>query len=644
MKIQQFNGGQSSRQRPQYIGQNEAVTYTNIDNALGSLAPVKDKLATAISVKQYHEFFIAEQEWVDADAPTDFLEFQQTMYLTDGTTRPQKYKNGAYANLGIVAPSVAPTITNKNTVAPITDLAIANFVSNIGTYGDLPVSEIRYLLVNVKAGKYSDALELSVNRSTNATIRTKTSVRKPSSIIDSVLVKSDSAIEDPSGTFDRTIELSNLKGPFADSAILFRYYKGVWYKAFTFVAPTDVFVDDTEDISANDVLDDTLFSKFEGTYQYIYTYYNVDDGTESAPSPLSSELSVEGGTITTTLPSSSSDSQVTHKRLYRVGNNVTEFTLVSQVDKAVTLYEDILGDTEVDGRLLESDNYYEAPTGLRFLTESFAMLFGAVGDSLRFTPIAVPNAWPPEYSIAFNAPITGIGPVANGVLVFTTYQTFLVTGTGPLSLSQQPLSGDQGCTSHSSIQKIGPALIWASVEGLCMSAGNAVKNITKDKLGEIILTPVDSEVANEVYYCHNADGSTLAADFRFGTVLKYFDLGVSTITYANGDLYGWSDSVMYKLFESADSLSLSYLSPRFIEGSVTEEKKYKKLHIYSKGDIILNIIINDVIVCTKELTGEDDFQVQVPQNKQRGNFVQFEITGTGEVYEYEYVAGREYNE
>jgi len=177
-----------------------------------------------------------------------------------------------------------------------------------------------------------------------------------------------------------------------------------------------------------------------------------------------------------------------------------------------------------------------------------------------------------------------------------------------------------------------------------MSAGNAVKNITKDKLGEITLTPVDSEVANEVYYCHNADGSTLAADFRFGTIFKYFDLGVSTIAYANGDLYGWFNSAMYKLFESADSLSLSYLSPRFIEGSVTEEKKYKKLHIYSKGDIILNIIINDVIVCTKELTGEDDFQVQVPQNKQRGNFVQFEITGTGEVYEYEYVAGREYNE
>jgi len=318
--------------------------------------------------------------------------------------------------------------------------------------------------------------------------------------------------------------------------------------------------------------------------------------------------------------------------------------MVVQLDNSVTEYSDSLSITELDGRLLKSDNYYEAPIGLRYLTESFAMLFGAVGNTLRFTPIAVPDAWPPEYSVEFNAPVTGIGPVANGVLVFTKYQTFLVTGTGPLSLSQQPLSGDQGCVDHSSIQEIGPALIWASVEGICMSSGNAVQNITKDKLGELTLVPVDSEVTDEVYYCHDVNGSTLAVDFRFGTVFKYLNLGIRTIAYANGDLYGWDAGTLYKLFESDDYLALSYLSPRFVEGSVTEDKTYKKLHIYSKGDIIINIIINDVTVATRALTGEDDFQLQVPQDKQRGNFIQFSIAGTGEVYEYEYIAGRERNE
>jgi hypothetical protein len=640
MKIQQFGGGQASRLRPQYIGQHEAAVYTNIDNALGSLAPVKDKISTAVSVTQYHEFFIAEQTWLDAAIPTEFLEFQQSMYITDGVTAPQKYKGGVYNNLGIVKPVTKAVPTNLNAVAPITDLTMVNLVSTLGTYGTLPVSDLRYSLVNVKAGRYSGATELVANDSTTEDLRVASEVYSGNPRISAV----KASVAAATGVYDRSIEFSDLKGKFEDSAILFRYFKGVWRKLHTFNTPTDVFVDANENIIANDELDIELFSTFDGTYQYVYTYYNSVDGTESAPSPVSDELEVEGGTISVTMSSTSPDSQVTHKRLYRVGGNITEFTLVVELDKAVTSYEDDLSDTEVDGRLLVSDNYYEAPIGLQFLTESFAMLFGAVGDTLQFTPISVPNAWPPEYSIAFNAPITGIGPVSNGVLVFTTYQTFLVTGTGPLSLSQQPLAGDQGCISHASIQEIGPALIWASAEGLCTSAGNAVKNITKDKLGKIALTPVDSEVTDEVYYCHNADGSTLAVDFRFNTMFKYLDLDISTISYANGSLYGWQSGILYKLFESVDNLSLTYLSPRFLEGSATEEKTYKKLHIYSKGDIILNIIINDIIVRTKSLTGEQDTQIQVPQDKQRGNFVQFSITGTGEVYEYEYIVGKSRNE
>ena len=100
---------------------------------------------------------------------------------------------------------------------------------------------------------------------------------------------------------------------------------------------------------------------------------------------------------------------------------------------------------------------------------------------------------------------------------------------------------------------------------------------------------------------------------------------------------------MFKLFQSANNLPLTYVSPRFVEGTITELKTYKKFHIYAKGDIILKILINDAVVFTKSLTGENDFQLQVPQEKQRGNFIQVEITGTGEVYEYEYVAGRDRN-
>jgi hypothetical protein len=622
---------------PQYIGQNEAVTYSNIDNSLNTLTPVKDKLLTDVVVEEYHKFFIAEQEWVSSATPTDFLEYQQVMYSTDGVTRPQKYKNGAYNNLGIVAPVTKPSLTQLNAAAAITDVEIENLVSSVGTYGDLPISDLVYILYNVKDGRYSEGYEIVVKASSISKVSvTKKQVRRAST---TVLV-----VAQPDSGFDRSIKFSNIKAQFADSAVLFRYYKGVWRLVKTFATDAETFTDAVEDVSANDELDDDLVSAFDGTYQYVYTYYNENDGTESAPSPISSELELDSGTLQVTLPSTSPDSQVTHKRLYRVGGDTTEFTLVVQLDKDVTSFEDTLDATELDGRLLSSDNYYEAPTGLRYLTESYAMLFGALGNELRFTPIGVPNAWPPEYSIQFDTTVTGIGPVANGVIVFTTYKAYLVTGTGPLSLSQQSLNGDQGCIAHSSIQEIGPALIWASAEGLCMSSGDAVRNITKDKLGHVDLDPVDSVVADEVYYCHNADGSTLAFDFRFTPIPKYLDLGISTISYANGDLYGWLDGSMYKLFKSDDYLPFTYLSPRFIEGSVTELKTYKKIHIYSKGDIIINIIINDSVVATRALSGEGDYQLQIDQKLQRGNFIQFDIQGTGEVYEYEYIAGRERSE
>ena len=115
----------------------------------------------------------------------------------------------------------------------------------------------------------------------------------------------------------------------------------------------------------------------------------------------------------------SSDPQVDKKRLYRVGGNVATFTLVATLDNAVTSYVDEISDTDLSSTLLQSTTYDTAPGGLKYLTEAYAMLFGAVGPKLYFTPIGVPNAWPATNYIDFSEDITGIGVVANGLLVLT---------------------------------------------------------------------------------------------------------------------------------------------------------------------------------------------------------------------------------
>ena len=105
MKLQVFNGGQSSRMRPQFIQASEGVEYENLDYDLGSLAPVMMPKETPISVKKYHQWFNAGSQWIDSDTPRDYVEFQKTMFWTDRVNPPQKRSDtGITSNLGIKRP------------------------------------------------------------------------------------------------------------------------------------------------------------------------------------------------------------------------------------------------------------------------------------------------------------------------------------------------------------------------------------------------------------------------------------------------------------------------------------------------------------------------------------------------------------
>lgn len=637
MKLQTFDGGVANRLVPQLLNLNQGVIYENIDNAKGILTPVKNKLPTGILLDLYNYYYVAGDEWLSSARPTDYLEFQRKMYLTDRVNPPQKYSNETYNNLGIVKPISTPIINNTSSATPLEDITILNKTDS----GDLPAADFDYLLFNVKDGIYSTPFKFTVYASSTESTRASGEVI---SFNETTRFGRNSIItaDDPT---NRAVEFKDLKGDFKDSAKLYRWYDGAWRLVFEFTSKSDTFIDAIYDVSTKVELDEDNISRFNGTYQYVYTYYNADDGTESAPSSISKELEVDSGSIQVSLLNNSTDSQVTTKRLYRLGGNITQFTLVTELELSVTTFVDTLSDIDLDGRLLESDNYYEAPKGLQFLSESYAMLFGAVGSTLRFTPIGKPNAWPPEYSLQFESDITGLGPVANGVLVFTRTKTYIVTGTGPTSLAQQSLRGDQGCIAFESIaEAFEGTLIWASEDGLCTSSGNNVTSLTKNFLGEIKLDPISSVVHDEVYYCQNRDGSILAWDYRFQTIPKYLNLGTESLSVALGELYGYSKGELYSLYKDSTNTTFKYKSPRFVEGSFSMNKTYKKVYVRSEGDIIIDIIIDDEVVARYVLTSKDTHQLQVPQQQQRGYSIQFNIEGTGTVHEIEYTASPRQND
>lgn len=623
MKIQQFQGGLNTRLEPQFLQTNQGVVYENVDNALGVLAPVKDKLATGINLANFHTYYDFAQEWVDSTTRRDYVEYRRKLYWADRSGVPQVYDGTTQTNLGIVPPTALATYTTRS-IELLAELTVDVALDT----GTLANEDTYYVIVNADLDYQSNDLALLVDSRTKTTTEKKSSGKGRNKTITKVTTpeKRTVTVSKPLGI---TIGTGGIE--------VYRLYEGTYRYVGTMLTDTDTVVDSVGDISANKELDEDKFFPLQGTYQYLMTYYNSATGVESGPSPLTEDLDfTDGGLLTFSNLPVSSDPQTDKKRIYRIGGNLTTFTLIEELDNATTGYLDDTKDSELVGTLLASTIAAQAPAGLAYLTEAYAMLFGAEGAKLRFTPIGQPESWPETYFLQFDADITGIAAVANGVLVFSKFQTYLVTGTGPTSLSQQLLTSDQGCIAFESVQVIGGAALWASTDGICSSSGNNVKVISKDALGKIALSPVDSVVFDEAYYLLEANGSILSFDFAYGQVFKRLSLGVGSLAIANDKLYGINSGELHQVYGSDTPTVLKYLSPRFIEGSVTMQKTYKKVHIYHEGDIMISIWINNILVQEKQLTGTDASELQVPSSLQRGFFVQVGLEGPGTVHEIEY--------
>lgn len=631
MKLTNFNGGINIKDAAHLIGINEAVVYSNIDSEPGSLKPVKAMSDVLIPKKKYSYFFEAEQVWIESDIRRDYVTYESTLYWTEQGTG-YKYKEGSTTNLGIAKPAVPPSTAVTDAPSRLTQVTINNLTDS----GNLPNGILDYLLVNVDGGgNYSKGLVIRVGPSTTTSTTANTSDYSEANY--EGLTKIDTS----TGTNPRSVEFSKFLGVLGSSAKLFRFYDDAFYLVSDISSLGATITDSVADISANDRLDNAKFGPLSGTYTYVYTYYNSAIGIESAPSPVSAEVKVGAGKVHLTHMVASPDPQVDKKIIYRVGGQLAKFTEVARVDNNISTYLDLTKDEDLVGDILESTNYFPAPPGLTYLTEAYAMLFGAVGSKLYYTPIGLPNAWPGDYYIECVETVTGIGVAANGLFVFTKTGTIIVSGTGPTSLAKSPLSKTQGCISHYSIVSQDGVVYWASTDGICASSGGRPQVITRPKLGKARLKPVQAVTIDEVYYLLQDEGDVLAIDFRYTPHVKYFKLDIDNILVASDVLYGWKADNIRELFAGSSFLEYEYLSPKLSDGKVSEKKTYKKVYIYSRGAIKLDIYIEDVLVQQVELDGQDTHSIQVPQQYQRGCFIQFKVTGTGEVLEIDYtVEGR----
>lgn len=380
-----------------------------------------------------------------------------------------------------------------------------------------------------------------------------------------------------------------------------------------------------------------------GTYQYVYTYYNSSDGAESNPSPLSTELTVVNTKVELSNIVISADPQVDKIRIYRVGGNITAFQLVDTINNGITVFSDNIADINIEGTVLDSVDKSVPPINLQFLTEVNSMAFGADGKRLHFTPVDNFDAWPNDFWIDFPTDVTGIGETANGVLIHTINRTWIITGTNPTSLAKTSLDGGQGCNNHKSISRSQEGVLWTSNDGICVSVGGKVQVITKGVLGKINYDVVNSCLFDEIYYIHLTDGTTVAYDFRTQQIFKEYDLDIQAIYAFNDVLYGYKDAKLYELFSSNTDLSIHYRTGKLVEDAYTIRKTYKNVYIRTENTITVNVYIDDILILTKDLTTSGTHEIKFPQEEQQGYSLELEFIGAGTVHEYEYKVMRRSN-
>lgn len=387
----------------------------------------------------------------------------------------------------------------------------------------------------------------------------------------------------------------------------------------------------------------TTAGNLNGTFQYVYTYYNVNDGTESAPSPVSEEVSPSNEQVDLTV-ATSSDPQVTHIKIYRVGTGILNFTEIEELPYQSVSFTDNVATLDIIGNILSSQLNTPAPAGLKYLKQAYGIFFGAVGSKLYYSrDIGNPNYWPEVNYISFEEDITGIGVASSGIVVFTKYATHLVSGTSIASFTKYQVDNTKGCINGKTVVEHKGAVLFVSAEGVCAIENSAATHISKFKLGTQELNTVNAVVHNDSYYVQLADNSILCFDMQYGPMFKTYNFGTNFLTVAENKLYALKDLLLYEMFTGAP-VELSYETGNLTDGSSSMLKQYNSVYLDGAGEFKLAIYIDDIKVQEVNIVfAVKPYELAIPQQLQRGSRIRFSFSGTGTIKEIEYKAGGRQN-
>ena len=692
MKLQVFNGGLNLRQAPMLIASNEARECINVDSDSDQLSSCLGLKDTTLGTLVEPYYVKAGDYWVQNNGTKGYLEYQEKLYWADGTeAKKQAGVDGPIHNLGIEEPiTIATTVTDtlvppsfvahtnthdRSLSATMVDLSGADpqVVSRLppGTYeyaGVIqvdgkpwfvdyqtvtPVVHVRVELAFTGSniipsgdgpkiyrkyqGVWREVLEgnddiLNISGAASITINPADFLPEQTYHFQAAR-KVGTRYSELSETLTVTLPVNSWITLAASGAGDVAWYSGGMKIAESNSGDTVSF-GRTEQLSSSDYWETT---GVDGTVQYLYTYYNEEDGTESQGSPLSTEVELNHGVATVSVMPSS-DPQVTHIFLYRIGGNLTRFTKIAELSNTIQSYEDSASGTSLALTEYSSALNGKAPEGLKQLVQAYGVFFGRKGDKLYFTrDIGNPNYWPESYYIDFSEEITGIAVAVNGILVFTKYQTYLISGSNSSTFVKHLFSASQGCINPATIVTQGATTLFLSSDGLCIATGSGIKIVSKFKLGRVTFNAINAVLHDETYYLQ-LDGEILAFETNYGARFQKYQFDTTWLFVAEDTLYGSHATGAKELF-AGEPQQFTYTTGEFTEGSATEVKDYNNIYIAFEGTLSLTVYIDGVEILAKNLVETRlPTSIAVPQLKQRGTRISFKFVGTGKMLELEYKA------
>lgn len=272
-------------------------------------------------------------------------------------------------------------------------------------------------------------------------------------------------------------------------------------------------------------------------------------GEEGPPSPASAAIlrwdmvddAPEGGEVEVGLPGvPSGNHDIVTKRIYRVESGGL-YQFVGEVSASTGSYTDSVP-SESLGRVLPSTEWDMPDARLVGLTVlPNGILAGFFDNTLCFSEAYLPHAWPVSYQLAFPDDIVAIGATSAGLVVATTGQPYLVTGSSPEAMAQIRLDVDQPCIAGRSLVDMGEYVLYASPEGLVAAAGNDARVISAEMIGKAQW----QALGPETIHAYRHDGRYLAFYaggcfvFTPGEGFEFFDID------AQGGYYDIADDTLY---------------------------------------------------------------------------------------------------